>query len=270
MWRLGKVLVAENVTKIVGMLREELRVLGAITARGIALYSVGGKRIYSDLDPAVEERLRVFVPSFPGLSVGSHITVNIGERNLIIMRLSERAVLAVFTHQRVGIVLVKMGALIKTYGSTLDKVLEGVVEEGVPTVQLPPIEEKAEVAEEVKAEAVEEVKAEAAGEVKAEAVGEVKAEAVGEVKAEAPAAAEGARGGLKVVTVQVPVILDASIVEKSSGRERRILELCDGERSVDEIAKAAGLPFFEVLQVCTRYSAKKKIRLIDRPRVVQG
>ncbi|MEM1657973.1 MAG: hypothetical protein QXK94_02970 [Candidatus Jordarchaeales archaeon] len=253
-------LVAENVTRIVGMLREELRVLGAITARGIALYSVGGKKIYSDLDPAVEERLRVFVPSFPGLSVGSHITVNIGERNLVIMRLSERAVLAVFTHQRVGIVLVKMGALIKSYGSTLDKVLEGVVEEEVPTVQLPPVEEKAEAAEAVE-EVVEEVKAVE----EAKVAEEVKVEAP-----PAPAAAEGARGGLKVVTVQVPVILDASIIEKSSGRERKILELCDGEKSVDEIAKAAGVPFFEVLQLCTKYSAKKKIRLLDRPRVVQG
>lgn len=239
-------LVAENVSKIVSMLRDELRVLGAITARGIALYTVGGKQIYSDLDPSVNERLMMFVQSFPGLSVGSYITINIGDRTLIVMRLSERAVLAVFTHQRVGIVLVKMGALIKSYGSTLDKILEGIVEEEVPTVQLPVV--KAE-------EAVQE-----AGEVEAE----IEA-------AEAQPAAERAEAAeLKIVTVQVPVILDESIVNKSSGRERRVLELCDGERSVEEIAKEAGVPFFEALQICTKYSAKKKIRIIERPRIVQG
>jgi len=254
-------LVADGVSKIVGMLRDELRVLGAITARGIALYTVGGKQIYSDLDASVDERLKMFIPSFPGLSVGSHITVNIGERNLIVMRLSERAILAVFTHQRVGIVLVKMNALIKSYGTTLDKVLEGVVEEEIPSVKLPTLEEKAleETGEAQEGgETVEEVKAE-------EAVETTTAEEV----AKAKAAEEVTVGKTRIITVQVPVILDESIVKKSSGREKKILELCDGERSVDEVAKAAGVPFFEALQVCTRYSAKKKIRLIDRPRVVQ-
>lgn len=248
-------LVAENVSKLVSMLRDELRVLGAITARGIALYSLGGKQIYSDLDSGVEERLKMFIPSFPGLSVGSHITVNIGEKTLIIMRLSERSVLAVFTHQRVGIVLVKMNALIKSYGSTLDKLLEGVEEEAVPSVQLPPVKEKA-VEEEVQETVAESI----------EAVG-----AVETVEAK-PATTEKAevteKEKMKIVTVQVPVILDESIVQKSSGRERKILELCNGERSVDEIAKEADVPFFEALQICTKYSVKKKLRLIDRPRLV--
>lgn len=265
-------LVAEGVSKIVGMLRDELRVLGAITARGIALYTVRGKQIYSDLDSSVEERLRVFIPSFPGLSVGSHITLNIGERTLIVMRLSERAILAVFTHQRVGIVLVKMNALIKAYGSTLDKVLEGVVEEEVPSVQLPAVEEKVEEeVGEVQAEGVvEEAKAEEAVEAQTAEGAAAETAPAAEVAAEAAKSAEAVTAGrVKIVTVQVPVILDESIVKKSSGRERKVLELCDGERSVDDIAKAAGVPFFEALQICTKYSVKKKVRLIDRPRVVQ-
>jgi len=246
-------LAAENVSKVVSMLRDELRVLGAITARGLALYTVGGKQIYSDLDPPVEERLKVFVSSFPGLSIGSHITVTIGERTLIIMRLSERSVLAVFTHQRVGIVLVKMSALIKSYGTTLDKLLEGVEEEQVPSIQLPEVSEVK--TEEVPVEEQPSELVEAPVEGKAE-VEEAKAE---EVEAERRT---------RIVTVQVPVIMDESILKKCSDRERKILEMCDGERSIDEIAKETGIPFFEILQLCTKYSVKKKIKIIDRPRII--
>jgi len=114
----------ERINSLVKDIRNELRILGAVTARGLALLTSDGVTLYSDMSPELRERLNVFIPGFPALGVGSNITVNIGERALIIMRVSEKTVLAVFTDQRVGVVLARMSALINKFGEELDRLVE--------------------------------------------------------------------------------------------------------------------------------------------------
>jgi hypothetical protein len=115
----------ESVIKnLVNEIRNELRILGSVTARGLALFAVDGRSLYSDMAPDIRERLNMFIPSFPALSVGSNITVNIGERALLMMRVSEKVVLTVFTDQKVGVVLTRMTSLAKKYGEELDKAVE--------------------------------------------------------------------------------------------------------------------------------------------------
>ncbi len=110
-----------EIINLINDIRNELRVLGAVTARGLALLTSDGKMLFSDMARDIEKRLNLFIPGFPAMSVGSNITVNIDERALIIMRVSERAVLAVFTDQRVGVVLARMSSLINKFGEELDK-----------------------------------------------------------------------------------------------------------------------------------------------------
>ena len=112
------------VKSLANEIRNELRILGSITARGLAFFSVDGRSLYSDMPPDIQERLNMFTPSFPALSVGSNITVNIGERALLIMRVSERMVLAVFTDQKAGVVLMRMASLIRKYEDEFDKAVE--------------------------------------------------------------------------------------------------------------------------------------------------
>ncbi len=112
----------DKIVSIVADIKNELRILGAVTARGLALVTVDGKKLYSDMSSDIGKRLDMFVPGFPAMSVGSNITVNINDRALIIMRVSEETILAVYTDQRVGVVLARMTSLINKFGEELDKV----------------------------------------------------------------------------------------------------------------------------------------------------
>jgi hypothetical protein len=112
------------IKNLVSEIRNDLRILGSVTARGLALFAVDGRSLYTDMAPDIRERLNMFSPSFPALSVGSNITVNIGERTLLIMRVSEKMILTVFTDQKVGVVLTRMTSLAKKYGEELDKAVE--------------------------------------------------------------------------------------------------------------------------------------------------
>ncbi len=113
-----------EIKRLVNDIRNELRVLGAVTARGLALLTAEGNVLYSDMPSDIETRLNLFIPGFPAMSLGSNITVNIDDRALIIMRVSEKAVLAVFTDQRVGVVLARMSSLINKFGEEIDKAVE--------------------------------------------------------------------------------------------------------------------------------------------------
>jgi hypothetical protein len=119
----------EDVIKgLVNEVRNELRVLGAVTVRGLALFAVDGRLLYSDMAVDIQERLKVFVPCFSALGLGSNVTVNLGERFLLIMRVSERMVLAVFTDQKAGVVLMRMASLIRKYEEKFDKAVEAYAE----------------------------------------------------------------------------------------------------------------------------------------------
>lgn len=113
-----------EINRLVNDIRNELRVLGAVTARGLALLTADGNVLYSDMPSDIETRLNLFIPGFPAMSLGSNITVNIDDRALIIMRVSEKAVLAVFTDQRVGVVLARMSSLITKFGEEIDNAIE--------------------------------------------------------------------------------------------------------------------------------------------------
>ncbi len=107
-------------------LKGELRSFGAITDKGLALLTMKGEVLYSDLTKEVEQRLMLFKPSFPGLTVGSNITLAAENESLIVIRASQQILMAVQTQQRVGLTLVMLSGLIKRYGSKFDEFAQTV------------------------------------------------------------------------------------------------------------------------------------------------
>ncbi|MEX2723877.1 MAG: hypothetical protein Q6366_004600 [Candidatus Freyarchaeota archaeon] len=107
-------------------LKGELRSFGAITDKGLALLTMKGEVLYSDLTKEVEQKLMLFKPSFPGLTVGSNITLAAENESVIVIRASQQILMAVQTQQRVGLTLVMLSGLIKRYGSKFDEFAQTV------------------------------------------------------------------------------------------------------------------------------------------------
>nr|MDO8080008.1 hypothetical protein [Candidatus Freyarchaeota archaeon] len=149
----------------VNRLKGELRSFGAISDKGIALVTMKGEILYSDLSSNIEQRLMLFKPSFPGLTIGSNITLAAENESVIVMRASEKMLMAVQTQQRVGLTLVMLSSLIKRYANEFDKYM-------APEIIKPPEITPKVVTEEITPKAITEVpvkvveKAEAAETVK--------------------------------------------------------------------------------------------------------
>jgi hypothetical protein len=105
---------------LINRLKGELRSFGAISDKGLALFTMRGEILFSDLSSDVEKRLMLFKPSFPGLTIGSNITLAAENESVIVMRTSEKMLMAVQTQQRVGLTLVMLSSLIKRYANEFD------------------------------------------------------------------------------------------------------------------------------------------------------
>lgn len=105
----------------VNKLKMELAALGPVEERGLALITKEGEIFYSDLPREVEQKILLFKPSFPGLTVGSNITLTTKPRSTIIMCASEKMLMAVHTKQNVGFTLVKLSNIAKNYAQEFEK-----------------------------------------------------------------------------------------------------------------------------------------------------
>lgn len=105
----------------VNKLKLELAALGPAEERGLALITKEGEIFYSDLPQEVEQKILLFKPSFPGLTVGSNITLTTKPRSTIVMCTSEKMLMAVHTKQNVGFTIVKLSNIAKKYTQEFEK-----------------------------------------------------------------------------------------------------------------------------------------------------
>ncbi len=117
--------MSEN-SELVDKLKEELRTFGSLNEIGLALLTIKGKILYSDLPNNVQQKIMLFKRSFPGLTVGSNITLAAENESVIVIRPSKKMLMAVQTQQRVGFTLVMLSTLIKKYTSEFDKYVKTV------------------------------------------------------------------------------------------------------------------------------------------------
>ncbi len=93
----------------------------------LALLAKNGMILYSELPSEVESKLMLFKPSFPGLTVGSNITLLASSGSLIAMCASEKTLIAVQTKQPTGFTLVTLSTIIKRYATEFDKYAETAI-----------------------------------------------------------------------------------------------------------------------------------------------
>nr|MDO8081405.1 hypothetical protein [Candidatus Freyarchaeota archaeon] len=106
---------------LIDRLKLELASLGPLDERGLALITKEGDILYSDLPSDVEQKILLFKSSFPGLTIGSNITLTAKPRSVIVMCTSEKMLMAVQTKQSVGFTLVKLSTIAKNYADDFEK-----------------------------------------------------------------------------------------------------------------------------------------------------
>jgi hypothetical protein len=67
--------------------------------------------------------------------------------------------------------------------------------------------------------------------------------------------------------VIVPFLNDVKVLEKCPEKDRKFLEMFDGTLSLRGIANRLGVPFFDVLQVATKY---KNMGKVDMKEIIRG
>ena len=220
--------MSEN-SELADRLKEELRASGAIRETGLALFTMKGEILYSDLADDVEQRLMLFKPSFPGLTVGSNITLAAEEDSVIVIRTSKRMLMAVQTQQRVGFTLVMLSTLIKRYEKEFDKYVK-------TAIKAPKAKPKAIAAEAAATEAPAEVEVEEV----AEAVEEVEEELTEE---------ELEAYQKSLIYELIPPLTPENVLDKSgvwNRASRLMLRNLDQDLTVDELREGLNNAGFDV------------------------
>jgi hypothetical protein len=115
--------MSENLN-LVDRLKLELASFDSLSERGFALLTKEGEVLYSDLPSDIEQKILLFKPSFPGLTLGSNITLLAKPRTVVVMCTSEKMLMAVQTRQSIGVTLVKLTTIAKKYADEFDKYVD--------------------------------------------------------------------------------------------------------------------------------------------------
>jgi hypothetical protein len=111
---------------LIDLLKRDLHNFGAINGTGIALLTIDGRVIYSDLSNDIQEKIMLIKPTFLGLTVGSSITLEPDKQPLVIMRASQETIISVKTQRIVGFTIIALTTLIKRYKDQLDDYVKTV------------------------------------------------------------------------------------------------------------------------------------------------
>jgi hypothetical protein len=216
--------------------RNTLIVLSVPVAQEMAIYSAR-KQVYSDLGPLSLSKVAPFIESFMLLGLGDNFSLTLGEgRIIVVSRVSERAALVVVTDQKIGTVLTKIREVIDKFGREFDSVIQG----------------QPAVAPEVRA--VTRVVAQPTIRAEEKAI----PKATPKPQPQAPARPSPAP---TVKVFMAPLLIDKKVMKDSSGDDKKILSLCNGRFSIEEISKKTKLSPKIVIETVYRYSQEKALEL---------
>lgn len=228
---------------LVDRLKEELRTFGAISENGLALLTMKGEVIYTDLTDDIQQKIMLFKPSFPGLTVGSNITLAAENESIIVIRTSKQMLMAIQTQQRVGFTLVMLSTLIKRYATEFDKYVKTITKPPKPKAEPKVVVAEAEL------ETITKAPVEAA-------VAEPPIEAVTEVLAEMAEEVEGALVGEELEAYQksliyelIPPLTPENVLDKSgvwNRASRLMLRNLDQDLTVDELREGLNNAGFDI------------------------
>jgi len=231
-----------TIGNLVDGIRSDLVILNVPIVLEMAIYS-GKREIYSDLSRLSLSRMTPFTESFMLLGLGDNLSLTLDERtSIVVSRISERGVLIIVTNQKIGTVLIKLKEIIERYGRLLDELLGGppaaapgekvrVVRE--PSLLITPREE--EIAPPARATPIP--------------------------TPTPPPVAKRAPPFVAIKTFMAPILVDKGALKDSSGDEKKILSLCTGRLSIEEISKKTKIPAKTVIEAIYKYSQNGAVEL---------
>ncbi|MHA1595823.1 MAG: hypothetical protein ACTSXJ_09005 [Candidatus Baldrarchaeia archaeon] len=201
-----------------------------------AIINDEGEVLYSNLSPqALETAKKIVKSSLPVWDIGDYQIKTLGESHLLIYKVTEKLAFALDSQEAEGIMIViakRLASLLNSEFKELESLMIGapveVKEVTVPRAPPPPPPEKA-VPEEV------------------------------HVVEEKPAPPR-----VEVEPANYPILTDRTILKKIKDETvRKMLELCDGDHTVKDIAEELGLPRARVLITLGEYSSKGLVTYIS-------
>jgi hypothetical protein len=206
----------------------------------MAIYSAR-KQVYSDLGALSMSKVAPFIESFMLLGLGDNFSLTMGEgRIVVVSRISERAALVVVTDQKIGTVLTKIREVIDKYGKELDAVLQG----------------QPAVAPETRATS------------RAVTQPVVRLEEKAIPKPQPPVSPRPSPAPT-VKVFMAPFLVDKKAMKDSSGDDKKILSLCTGRFSIEEISKKTKLSPKVVIETVYRYSQEKALELREEKKTAE-
>ena len=125
-----------SIDSLASAIRKDFTTLGMPDIVEMAIVSSTGKVMYSDLGKSTLARVSPFYRNMLLMSPGDSISLSMdSERNIIVSRVSNSAILVVLTNKKVGIVLTKMKGVTEKFGKLLDEVTP---QQELPTQEAPP------------------------------------------------------------------------------------------------------------------------------------
>nr|MDO8100767.1 hypothetical protein [Candidatus Njordarchaeota archaeon] len=226
-----------TIGNLVDGIRSDLVILNIPIILEMAIYS-GKQQIYSDLSRLSLSRMIPFAESFMLLGLGDNLSLSLDmNKSIVVSRVSERGVLIIVTSQKIGTVLIKLKEVIEKYGKRLDELLGG------PPVMVPG--EEVRVVQEPRPIITSKAEEFAAPQPPSPPPTRVPIP---------PTAVKPAPPSVAIETFMAPMLIKKEALKSSSGDEKKILSLCTGRFSIEEISKKTKIPAKTVIEALYKYS----------------
>lgn len=230
----------------------------------IAFLDDSGKMLYSSLMGESEDAVKKLCQIFPVWDTGDYQLKKLSKSNLLVYKVSPRIVFALESYEKEGVLIVAGKRLEENYMEWFSEIesqlpapqVKEVLEVSTEEASLGLVREGSSTEESVIAESIpteiphEEIEVGRPRESSAEP------SAVGEVE--------------ETITVSFPVLVDKKILKKvKEPMAIAILELCDGDHTIDDIAEELGISKARAMITTGDFSAKGAIKYISGIRKIK-
>ncbi|WXG42037.1 MAG: hypothetical protein WED07_14960 [Candidatus Freyarchaeum deiterrae] len=230
-----------------------------MTKKGyVAFLDNNGNLLYSSLTGESEQAVKKLSSVFPVWNIGDYQLKKLPKSNIIVYKVSPHIVLALESYEKEGVLIV-VGKRLEENFANLFKDLD---------VELPAPEAKGLIEVASKKSSLELVQESSSARVTEKTYESIPtgitSEKIEEGIQEPPMGTPSVGNTGDTVTVSFPIIVDKKSLKKvKDPDEVKVLELCDGGHTIDDIAEELHLPKVRVMITTGDYSAKGVIRYIS-------
>ncbi len=223
----------------------------------LAFLDDSGNILYSSLMAESESAVKQLSRVFPVWSPGDYQLKKLPKSNLLIYKASPRIILAIESYEKEGVLIVAGKRIEENYMDLFRELEKELPAPGVKAISETVSEASLKVAQGVSA--AEEL--EIAKSIPEEAYAkEIEGEKISEPVLAPPSQKEAE----VTVTVSFPVLVDKNILKKvKEPMAIAILQLCDGDHTVDDIAEELGISKARVMITTGDFGAKGALKYVS-------